>query len=346
MEISIPHHIKEYLYESILKKHFNLFKKINPNSQDTKSYSPILITSSNSYLSKELVENILQYIFPSEKLLTSNYEHKLSSNKTILFNVKTSRNHIEINPSEYGISDRAIVGEYIAEASSMNNIITGNKKNIIVWNIDKLGTIAFEILQNVIRNNEDTANFICVCNNPNKMDKSILSILFPIDIENPKENFYKHFCDKFYPDINYEVFMKQIKLGFSEYNFNSFLKQIGINANFGKSMDYKNTLKNYVDKLYYKLTSKSKISDLYIEEIRSVLYDLYVYHFSYEDIVNIIINNIISDMRICKNKKIDILEKACEFNTTCNKGNKQVIHVEAFIYNFLHIFWNPRKIKT
>jgi len=345
MEITIPENIKEYFYENLLKNSFNFFKKINPDCNITKNYSPILITCQNSFLSNLFIEKILNYIFSNDKFITSNYEHKLLNNKNIVFNVKMSKNHIEVNPSEYGINDRSIVGEYIEEISNAPNIITGNKKNIIVWNIDKFGGIAFESLQNVIKNNEDNANFICISSNSNKIDKSIFSTLNSININNPDRNFYIDFYKKFYPDIDIKLIIDEIKLGMNEYNFNSFLKNIGLMTNFNKEILYKNSLKNFINKIYLKITTKNKISDLFIEELRNILYDLYVYHFSYDEIVYVFIDLIANDDNISDYKKRMILEKACLYSNTSNRGNKQIIHLEAFIYNFMNIYWDIQTIR-
>lgn len=282
-------------------------------------------------------------MFPNDKLITSNYEHKLTTNKNIIFNVKISKNHMEINPSEYGINDRSIIKEFLDEASSMKNIVTGNKKNIIIWNIDKLGLIAFESLQDVIKNNEDIANFICITNDITKIDHSILSIVSLINIKAPAKTFYLNYFNKFNKDEDAEELLCNLKLGSNNYDFNIFLKNIGLNNNFNKKIYQKNSFKLFIQKFYYKITTKSKITDTLIEDIRSILYDLYVYHFSYDDIVNIFLDFVWNDERISEDNKRIILDKACFFSNTCSKGNKQVIHLEGFIFNFMRIFWNVRK---
>lgn len=343
MEITISETCKDYFYEKLLKNVFDRFIKMNPESTKTKNYSPILITCQNSYLSNLFIEKILNYIFPNEKLFTSNYEHKLLNNKNIAFNVKMSKNHIEVNPSEYGINDRNIVGEYIEEISNAPNIITGNKKNIIVWNIDKLGVIAFDSLHYVIKKNEDHANFICISSNSNKIDKSILSTLNEINISNPDKQFYSNFFETFYPNIDRVNILNELKLGLNDYNFNSFLKYVGVMSNFKKELVYKNPLKNFIRNIYEKIILKNKISDAFIEELRTILYDLYVYHFTYDEVVYVFIDLIANDVTISDEKKRLILKKACLYGNTSNKGNKQVIHLEAFIYNFMNIYHSAAK---
>lgn len=356
MEIVLPKKIKDYFYDKLLKSQLEKFYAINRNSLTKKSFCPILINSQNSYLSRFLLEKILNSIFPDEKNITINYEHKLNANK-ISFNVKMSKNHIEVSPGEYGINDKCIVGEYINEVTSMNNIVTGNKKNIIIWNVDKLGGIAFEALHNIIKNNEDTANFICVSQTLNKIDRSIFGSVILLHIENPDRNFYVDFFREFRNDFKIEdqkieSFLENIKLGYSEYNFNSFLKNIAIfyNFNLGSIESLDNSFKKYIETLYQKVTTKSRISDSFMEEIRNLLYDLYVYHFTYEEIVNLFVVFMNKDPDIDDYKMMKILEVACLFNTTSGKGNKQIIHLEAFIYNFMNIYnsmgKNDNKVKV
>jgi hypothetical protein len=315
MEITISDQCKEFFYDRLLRNVFDKFVIMNPDSTKTKNYSPILVTCQNSYLSNLFIEKVMNYIFPSEKTITSNYEHKLLNNKNISFNVKMSKNHIEVNPSEYGINDRNIVGEYIEEISNAPNIITGNKKNIIVWNIDKLGVIAFDSLHYVVKKNEDHANFICISSNSNKIDKSILSTLSEINIINPDRHFYSEFFQTYYPNLDQNSILNQLKLGLNDYNFNSFLK----------------------------ITEKNKITDTFIEELRTILYDLYVYHFTYDEIVYVFIEFVANDPAISDEKKRLILKKACLYGTTSSKGNKQVIHLEAFIYNCMNIYHSAAK---
>lgn len=346
MEYAINDDIKNYFYDNLLDSSFNFFEKINSNYKDEKQFMPVLLNCGNSFLSNLLINRILHSMFPNDKLLTSNYEHKLSSNKNTVFNVKMSKNHVEVNPSEYGINDRSIVGEFLAEASSMKNIVTGNKKNIVIWNIDKLGVIAFESLHNVIKNNEDTANFICITNDITKIDPSILSVVNQINIKKPTDKFYLDFFKKYNADEDANDLLDCIRLGFNNYDFNIFLKNIGIRYNFNKKIDNKNSFKHFIQKFYFKITNKSKITDTLIEDIRNTLYDLYVYHFNYEEIVNIFLDLVWQDSRISENNKRHILDKACHFSSTCSKGNKQVIHLEGFVFNFMQIFWGVRKNKA
>ena len=346
MEFVLPKKVRDFFYDRLIKNQVEKFISINKNNISKKSFCPILINSFNSYLSRFLIEEIFKIITPGEKNITSNIENKLNSNKNISFNVKISKNHIEISPGEYGINDRTIVSEYINEVSSMNNIVNGNKKNIIVWNIDKIGNIAFESLHNIIKTNEDTANFICVTQSLNKIDRSIFGSVTLLNIENPDRNFYLDFFREFNDDFkiqdnSVDEILDNIKLGYIEYNFNSFLKNIGIfyNFNLDKTDNFENSFRKFIEILYLKITTKNRISDTFIEEIRNLLYDLYVYHFSYEDIINLFIDFCSNDDSIKEENKLKILDMACYFNLTSGKGNKQIIHLEAFLYNFINIYF-------
>lgn len=356
MELVLPEKVKEYFYDKLLKIQYEKFLAINKEQLSKKSFSPILINSSNSFLSRFLIEKIFNYMFPDEKNILSSYEHKLNTNKNFSFNVKISKNHIEISPSEYGINDRNIVNEYINEVSSMPNIVTGNKKNLIVWNIDKIGEIAFESLHNIIKNNEDTANFLCVSQSINKIDRSFFSSVTLLNIVNPDKNFYINFFNDFKDNFRVDInpYLKNIKTGCSNYNFNSFLKNIAIFYNFNlNSLDgLDNSFHKFIESLYQKITLKTKISDSFIEEIRNLLYDLYVYHFKFDEIINLFLEFVVNDNNISEEKKKKIIENACYFNNTSSKGNKEIIHLEAFIYNFMNIYADnviikkTRKIKA
>ena len=65
---------------------------------------------------------------------------------------------------------------------------------------------------------------------------------------------------------------------------------------------------------------------------------MYVYHFKFEEIVNLFLEFVINDINISEEKKKRIIEIACYFNMTSSRGNKEIIHLEAFIYNFMNIY--------
>ena len=335
METVIPENIKNYFFEKLIKSEYNKFIKLNSNIKE-KTFCPILINSQNSYLAKIFIEKIFTTIFPEDKNIKSNNEHRLNSK--LSFNIKLSKNQIEINPNEYGINDRYIIGEYVNDVSSMHNIATGNKKNIIIWNIDKIGDIAFQSLHNIIKMNEDSANFICISQSLNKIKKSIFSSVILFHIDNPSEQFYIDFFKDF--NISNSVNINQIKVGCTDYSFNSFLKNIAVYYNFSLSSfePFENSFRKFIENIYEKITSKNRISDTFLEEIRNLLYDLYVYHFTYNEIINIFIDIISKDKLISEHKKEIILNYSCYFNNTSCYGNKEIIHLEAFIYNFMNIY--------
>ena len=336
MEQLLPNNIKNYLKEHFLQNALEKFGKVLEN----KSFKPILLVSSNSILSNYFIEEILKMMFPTDQIIMGNHEQKLSSNKNATFNVKISKNHIEVNPSECGINDKNIVSEYIVDVSSTKNIVSGNKKNIVIWNVDAMGTISFESLLNTIRINQETANFICICKNIKKIDKSVYGVMIPIIIEDMEMDFVRDFCEKFYGEE--EIDVKQFIIGLNNVDYLSFIKNVSFGELFNEKLQSTNILKSYIEKIYNLLTIKSKISDSYIEEIRALLYDLYVYQYNYDEIVEIFLFFVSNDSKINEKKKRLILDKACQFSLTSNSGNKQVLHLEAFIFAFLNIFWRKK----
>ena len=201
--------------------------------------------------------------------------------------------------------------------------------------------------------NEDSANFICVSQNSNKIPKSFFNIIIPFHIQNPSKEFYVDFFntfEEFHTNID-EI--EKIKTGCFDYSFNSFLKNIAVFYNFSlSSLDsFENSFRKFIESLYLKIISKTRIGDTFLEEIRNALYDLYVYHFTYNEVINVFIDIITKDKNISEQKKERILDYACYFNRTSYCGNKEVIHLEAFVYNLIHIYHEnspkvPRKIKT
>lgn len=365
MEDFLTPEMNKFIYNYFVKNNINKFKSINTNLPD---YNPSLIINDNSFLCHFLVNELLKEINNVDKIISQVYEKKICKSKKDSFYIKMSKNHIELSPGDNGIYDKNIINEFLYESASVQNVINRSKKNFVIWNVQDIGNTGQESLKNIIKNCNKSASFICTSNNELNVSPSLRSSFNIYKINDFNEKFIKEFIQEFQADFfitnNLKDFTNKMidscKYNYTFYNFNLFLKNLSIwliqkkvlfeNINTSKPLllfgcDHKqdvqmieNNLKSHVKNFYDKL-KKIKINNENIDYIRKNLYEYYVYHFSFKEIMQMFLEFISSDNEISETKKQNMFEWGSYFDIMSIKGNKMEIHLEAFIFKFLEIFW-------
>ena len=365
MEDFLTNEMKDFIFDYFIKKNINKFTEINTNLPN---YSPSLIINDNSFFCHFMVNELLKKINNTDKIISQVHEKKICKSKKDSFNIKMSKHHIELSPGDNGIYDKNIINEFLYESASVPNVINGCKKNIVIWNIQDIGTTGQESLKSIIKTCHKTANFICTCKNELNISESLRCSFNTYKINDFNEIFIRLFIDKFKNDFYItnnlkdftEKMIESCKYNYSFYNFNLFLKNLSIwlmqkktlfdNINTNKPLllfgcDHKqnvemieNNLKDHIRKFYDKI-KKLKINNENIDYIRKNLYEYYVYHFSFNEIMQMFLEFISSDNDISEIKKQSIFQWGSHFDIMSIKGNKMEIHLEAFIFKFLEILW-------
>ena len=327
---------------NFLNKHIfsNAIKYINDISDfKENTFEPICIQSDSAFLIRRFVEFIKNKINPNIGKILKINEHKLNSNKNLVFNTKTSSYHIEITPSEHGIYDKNIINEYLYDISSSSNVITSKKKNIIVWSIDNLGIIAQECLQNLILENNQCANFICTSFNESKISPSLKSILNIINIKINRDHLNLYYNEYLKSKINKEEFeniIEKSKMVPDKIDIGYFFHNIFLLENNIESDDMTTYFQKHIVNFYNKIKKIKKIDITFCEYLRNNLYEYYVNHINSSDMLKILIELIITDNELDDNFKKEICDSAIKYDINSKKGNKSVIHLEAFILDFLY----------
>lgn len=333
----------KYLEENFLNKYLKILDFTNKN---TFSHN-LLIKNTSSYLSRKLINTMIKKMFSIDFLPNIKInEHQLNTNKNVVFFTKTSKYHIEIKPCDYGIYDKNIINEYLKDIASSTNILLGTKKTIVIWNVDYLSVTAQDSLQNLLSTYSNSANFIMTCNDYFKLQPSILSKSLQMNIKNITETDLEEMANK-NPELKIpkNVLTKIInksRISFDFYDMGLFLhfiyleKKLPYISNSVKELLYHSDIK----KFYELLRNSKNINGIYLETIRNNLYEYYVNHINSNEFLKTIINFIVSDDTLTDIQKKKAINAAAYYDFNSNRGNKAIIHLEAFVIELMHIFIN------
>ena len=344
MDLINDEDIDKYFEKNIINEYLTI---LNANLINNNMNQNILIKNSSSYLSRKIVNSIIKKIFGIDFLPNIKInEHQLNTNKSVCFFTKTSKYHIEIKPSDYGIYDKNIINEYLNDIASSNNILLGKKKTIIIWNIDNLSTSAQDSLQNLLSVYSNTANFIMTCNDYFKLIPSIISKSFQINVKNTTEDVLINLSNQNkslnLPENILKKIIEKSKISFDFYDIGLFMhflymeKKLSYVPTKVKELMYHSDIK----KFYTNLRNTKDISSSYLENLRNELYEYYVNHINSNDFLKSIVNFIIEDNSLREDQKKMAVNKASYYDFNSNRGNKAIIHLEAFVIELLNIFIN------
>lgn len=260
----------------------------------------------------------------------------LESNKKITYHSKSSKHHIEICLSDYDINDRSIITEYIDTLTSTQNICSNSYKVIIITHADKLSFQAQDLLRRICENRLKMVRFIFTATTLTKINPTLRSrcCIFRVPIPS-KEDLYSYI--KTFDET-----------GFSRHAFNKLLKSASPEND---SVNVKSMLNIYQASLIgggkYKqyefkyrpildgIVEQIKAGDL--ENIRETLYDCYVNHLNTNVFFKYIVNSLIKE-KLSVELIENIVDIGLKYEYNCQKGNKEMIHMEAFIYNLMKLF--------
>ena len=332
--------------ESLLKKYY--VKKKIPlikyfANENLNFKHPILIECKSTLIQNYFIKFILNDFFDLEDNFDCKInEHYLLNKST--FNTKTTKIHIELSPGSYGINDKNIINEYLYDISSEKNIYTNNWKNFVIWNIDDISIIGQESLKNIFDLNTN-ANYICTCSDINNITDSLLSLFSKFYIPIPDRSFFKKIYNLFYSDFNeikYYSFLEQSKLYFDNYDLSLFIHYLNFDTKFDfiDNSFYEIKFHTHLKKFYTQLKLIKKFNETNIKFIRNNLYEYYVNHIKPKYFFRSFLYLVIQDDTISDDLKERISETVINYNFNAINGNKEVIHYEAFIINFMYNYNN------
>jgi replication factor C subunit 3/5 len=327
-----PKNFNEFISNDNLKKTFIKFCSIQ-------NFPNILLTGNPHSGKKTLMEIFIKNFNNLEdKIITKKVDMNLSSNKNVIFSFDSSPYYMKINPSDYGIYDKNIISEFISDFSSTPNVLSDLKKIIIIDKIDKLSVYAQECLRSIIDKNNQVTKFILIGNNYSGITESLKSRALHFKINTISSNELDSLIKKIEINENIKLLHKQ-KIINEIFNFDNFLNiktfihLIQMNCIY---QNYELKIKKRLNELI-DIIIEDEVNDLFIDKMREILYEYYVNHFPSKHYVNYIINQIINKNDLNENDKLEIIKYGLDTLLLLKKGNKEMIHMEIFIYKIKNL---------
>jgi replication factor C subunit 3/5 len=333
-----PKNFGEFLGNDNLKKMLNKFCSIH-------NFPNILITGNPNSGKKTIMELFIQkFNNLNEKIITKKVDMNLVSNKNITFSFDSCPYYMKINPSDYGIYDKNIIIEFISDFSSTQNVISDLKKIIIIDKIDKLSIYAQECLRSIIDKNNQVTKFILIGNNYSGITDSLKSRTLHLKINNIKSTELDLLIKKIETSENIKITnMNKNKLINEIFQFDNFLNiktfihLVQMNS---LSSNYELKIKKRLDELI-ELIINDEVDELFIDKMRDILYEYYVNHFPSKHYVNYIINKLLERSiefdNFTNEDKLEIIRYGLDTLLLLKRGNKEMIHMEIFIYKIKKI---------
>jgi DNA polymerase III delta prime subunit len=326
-----PKNFGDFIGNDNLKKIFNKFCSIH-------NFPNILITGNPNSGKKTIIELFIQkFNNLNEKIITKKVDMNLTSNKNISFSFDSCPYYMKINPSDYGIYDKNIIIEFISDFSSTPNVISDLKKIIIIDKIDKLSVYAQECLRSIIDKNNQVTKFILIGNNYSGITDSLKSRTLHLKINTITITELDIIIKNIETNENIKISNKN-KLITEIFQFDNFLNIKTfihlIQMNFLYS-NYELKIKKRLDELI-EIIINDEVDESFIDRMRDILYEYYVNHFPSKHYVNYIINKLlersIDFKEFTDEDRLEIIRYGLDTLLLLKKGNKEMIHMEIFIY--------------
>jgi replication factor C subunit 3/5 len=273
------------------------------------------------------------------------YEIVSSGGKKTTEKVRQSNYHIEINPKgtnydRYLIHD--IVKEY-AKSKSLNTIFEKNKqfKLVLINNVDNLSPGAQMALRRTMEVYSDKCRFIMWCKSLSKLIKELQSrcikqrIPAPTDSDIFRYIFKVSIKEKTYLNLEqYSTIVLKangnIKQALWELQFFKF----GYNVN----TEYLKTLDRIVE-----LLLEADINR--IKDIRECFFHLMITNFTGTVILRDLVDRIYISPFLEKETKQKIVSKGAEIEYKLMKGRRDIIHLDAFVFDALNWIYKQNNNK-
>jgi replication factor C subunit 3/5 len=337
------------IYKRLLKlETLYSWNNINDNSKDFDNLPNLLIHGKEGSGKKSLARLFLKRVFNKDiKLLDVKYEINGYGSTSVEVFIPQSLYHIEIHPTNSGL-DKYLVQEVIKEYASKNVLLFNNTRSFkIIWihNIEELSYYAQTALRCTMERFSKTCKFILTSKQLSKIIEPLRSRCLSIRIPLPSD------LDLIRVLMN--ISLKEDKFLKIE-DYNNIIKKSDNNIKLAiqyLEMKYydipiETSWKIYLKKLI-KIFNKcltNKISQDHINEIREILYKIFITNISGTNIIKELLNFILLNF---KNDELtyDIINLCTNYENSLSKGKRTIIHLEAFIFSVLNLI-NKKFNKT
>ncbi len=318
--------------------HKDIFRKLEKISKDD-GMSHIIFYGNPGSGKKTMINLFLEMIFDKSiyRLDDSKYTVISSGNIENEVIVKQSDHHIIIEPNNNNF-DRYLIQDIVKEYARRYPLCifekSRNFKMVQINNLDNLSYYAQTSLRRTIEKYSKTCRFIMWCYSLSKVIEPLRSRCLCIhvptqpDHELIKWTFNVSSLENI--DINFPVLNYIVES--SNGNLKDILWKLDLYKYCGKIQNgYQKSLNNLISEI---LVNND------IQVIRDYIYKMMITNISSNIIIKDILNIILEKLDTypnSKEKSLQIINYASEFEYKLSKGRRDIIHIEAFIMNVINV---------
>ena len=318
--------------------HKDIFRKLEKISKDD-GMSHIIFYGNPGSGKKTMINLFLEMIFDKSiyRLDDSKYTVISSGNIENEVIVKQSDHHIIIEPNNNNF-DRYLIQDIVKEYARRYPLCifekSRNFKMVQINNLDNLSYYAQTSLRRTIEKYSKTCRFIMWCYSLSKVIEPLRSRCLCIhvptqpDHELIKWTFNVSSLENI--DINFPILNYIVES--SNGNLKDILWKLDLYKYCGKIQNgYQKSLNNLISEI---LVNND------IQVIRDYIYKMMITNISSNIIIKDILNIILEKLDTypnSKEKSLQIINYASEFEYKLSKGRRDIIHIEAFIMNVINV---------
>jgi replication factor C subunit 3/5 len=329
------------------KDFYNIIDKLEHGHWNYANLPHLLFYGPEGCGKEFLIEMLLEKIFTKKSVMVQETEYTINgySNVKTKVMIKQSKHHIVIEPNNNGF-DKYLIHEIIedyAQSEILQVLRYKHLYKIVIINlIDNLSYYAQASLRRTMEKYANTCKFIFISNQLSKVHEPLKSRCMMIRVPAP--------TDMMIMSIIMNISYKE-KIKLTGDNIKKIVQQSKNNINIAIGMlelllynvPYDISWHNIIDNICELINDKSQynkkgISNI-VEDIRGLLYQLYITNISFNIIIKEIMNKMImniNDMNI-KYKIIDVTSK---YENRIALGTRHIVHLEAYIIKLIQIIAN------
>lgn len=242
--------------------------------------------------------------------------------------------HYEIGINKYLFNDKLSILKLIEHISNNKNVMTNSYNIIIIRNADCLCSESLKSLKRRLEALYTNFRLIITCQNSSKLRNVFGGQFIYCNIPSPDNtslfNFIEYITKKEKININTDNINELIN---QSNNLNKLLLTLEYSVITGKYIKYNDPIKREIKELV-KLMFSNNIH--MISKIKQKIYTLTSQNINITYIIKEIIQNI-NKSKLDENSKKEILELCCKYNQKISNSYKEVIHLEALVFNIIYI---------
>ncbi len=318
--------------------HKDIFRKLEKISKDD-GMSHIIFYGNPGSGKKTMINLFLEMIFDKSiyRLDDSKYTVISSGNIENEVIVKQSDHHIIIEPNNNNF-DRYLIQDIVKEYARRYPLCifekSRNFKMVQINNLDNLSYYAQTSLRRTIEKYSKTCRFIMWCYSLSKVIEPLrsrcLCIHVPTQPDNELIKWTFNVSSLENIDINFPILNYIVES--SNGNLKDILWKLDLYKYCGKIQNgYQKSLNNLISEI---LVNND------IQVIRDYIYKMMITNISSNIIIKDILNIILEKLDTypnSKEKSLQIINYASEFEYKLSKGRRDIIHIEAFIMNVINV---------